>query len=329
MLRILQQPFPRNNHAARVIKTALAIGSFVFIFLFVFRPFGLQEMGTKPLAAAVFFYGLLCFLILAGYFLIIPHLFSRVYEESGWTVWKEILHTIVCILAVSAGNIAFTHFYFGQDIDGKLVGKLLWMTFCVAIIPITLLVLIRQVRLTRTYSRQAAELDQQLQGLSAPGPKTARLPAAQLNNADLPIPDLKTANLPAPDSEAPLEIHFPLENGQEAFDLPLGSFLYAEAADNYVKLYYVTQGKPTQKMIRSTLKRLEEAFRGHDRIYRCHRTYIVNLEKVIHINGNAQGYKLHLDGAQTPIPVSRNLNGEIAGLVIRPKPLPDSPFHLQ
>jgi DNA-binding LytR/AlgR family response regulator len=305
MFRILQQPFPRNNQAGRVIKTALAIGSFVFIFLFVFRPFGLQEMSTKALAVAVFFYGLLCFLILAGYFLIIPLLLPRVYEESGWTVWKEIAHTIVCILAVSAGNIAFTHFYFRQDIDRELALQFLWMTFCVAIIPITLLVLIRQVRLMRTYSKQAADLDRQLSGQPAPNPEAAHLP----------VSDPKVARLPEPPGIAGAKIHFPVENGQEAFDLPLGFFLYAEAADNYVKLYYVAEGKLMQKMIRSTLKKLEEAFRGHDRLYRCHRTYIVNLEKVVHINGNAQGYKLHLEGAPGPIPVSRNLNGEIAGLV--------------
>lgn len=276
-------------------------------------------MGTKPLAVAAFFYGLLCFLILAGYFLLVPLLFPRAYEESGWTVWKESVHSIGAILAVSAGNIAFTHFYFGQDIDRALIGKFLWMTFCVAIIPITLLVLIRQIRLTRTYSKQAADLDRQLQGLPAPKPGAA----------NLPVSDPKAAQLSEPSDIARTKIHFPFENGQEAFDLPLGSFLYAEAADNYVKLYYVAEGKPVQKMIRSTLRRLEEAFRDHDRLYRCHRTYIVNLEKVVHINGNAQGYKLHLDGVSGPIPVSRNLNGEIAGLVIRPKSLPDNPFHLQ
>lgn len=101
-------------------------------------------------------------------------------------------------------------------------------------------------------------------------------------------------------------------------------FLYAESADNYVKVFY-TGG---QQLIRSTLKQLEDSFRGNERIFRCHRTYLVNLDRVIHISGNAQGYKLHLEGVVQTIPVSRSLNGQIASLVIHPKSLPKRPGDL-
>jgi DNA-binding LytR/AlgR family response regulator len=45
--------------------------------------------------------------------------------------------------------------------------------------------------------------------------------------------------------------------------------------------------------------------------YRCHRSYLVNLNYIRHISGNATGYKLHLEGVNDLIPVSRNLNNEI------------------
>lgn len=156
-----------------------------------------------------------------------------------------------------------------------MVLRFLWWTFIVSILPVTLMVLLRQIGLMKAYSRQAAELDRQL---------------AEVR----PVPQVQR------------------------------EFLYAEAADNYVKVFYTGE----QQLIRSTLRQLEETFRGNERIFRCHRTYLVNLDKVIHISGNAQGYKLHLEGVGQVIPVSRSLNGQITNLVTRPKTLPKRPGDL-
>jgi hypothetical protein len=282
MLKLLRQPFPITVQINNRIRTALSYGLFVFLFLLVFRPFGLNSMPWGAAVQATFLYGGVCFVVLAGCFLGMPALFPTLFEESGWTVWKEILHTLFCVLAVTGGNILFTHFYFGEAFNAVLVLKFCWITFSVSILPITFLVLIRQMRLMRTFSRQAAELDRQL-------------PALPLH------PDRP---------EGP------------------GDLLYAEAADNYVKIFYREGDKTLSKIIRSSLKKLEADLRGQAGIYRCHRTYLVNLEKVVHISGNAQGYKLHLEGVEQAIPVSRNLSKEVASLVTRPKSIPVGPSDL-
>jgi hypothetical protein len=297
LLSSLRQPFPKSGQTAGRVLTALFFGLFVFLFLLVFRPFGLQEMRLASLARAAFLYGVVCVIVLLGGLLLLPRLLPSLFAESGWTVWKEILHIIGCVLAVAAGNILFTHYYFGEVLDGGLVLKFGWITFSVAILPVTILVLTRQLRLMKAYSQQAALLDRQVQG-------------------------------PAEMTGSPPEITFSSENGQETFRLSLSSFLYAEAADNYVKVFYWSEDRPAQRIIRSSLKKLEEGLKGYDRLYRCHRTYIVNLENVVHISGNAQGYKLHFNGVEPAIPVSRNLNKEITSLVSRPNFLPIRPSDL-
>ena len=40
-------------------------------------------------------------------------------------------------------------------------------------------------------------------------------------------------------------------------------------------------------------------------IIRCHRSFVVNLDHVIEVGGNAQGLKLHLNMLEDYIPVSR------------------------
>ena len=253
-------------------------------------------MRTGPLVRATFLYGVVCFTVLLSWFLLVPRLFPSVFCEPVWSVWKEILHSLACVLAVCGGNIVFTHFYFHEAFSGGLVLRFLWMTFSVSIIPIVLMVLLRQMRLMKAYSQQAEELDQQLPARGA-GEDPERTSGAG-------------------EGLGPGESSVTGEGS--------GNLLYAEAADNYVKVFY----RGEQQLIRSSLKQLEESFKGNQRIFRCHRAYLVNLDKVVHISGNAQGYKLHLDGVEQPIPVSRSLNGEIARLVTRPKDLPDRPSGL-
>jgi hypothetical protein len=47
---------------------------------------------------------------------------------------------------------------------------------------------------------------------------------------------------------------------------------------------------------------------GAPQFYRCHRTCLVNLYRVYKVSGNAQGYKLHVEGVEELSPVSRSLN---------------------
>src|SRR5215471_9595112 len=77
------------------------------------------------------------------------------------------------------------------------------------------------------------------------------------------------------------------------------------------KIIHLDKGTTQQKVIRNSLKNLEDQLSKYPGIYRCHRTCLVNLQKVIHASGNAQGIKLHLNGTNELIPVSRSLTQEI------------------
>ena len=59
-----------------------------------------------------------------------------------------------------------------------------------------------------------------------------------------------------------------------------------------------------KEIIRSSLTRLEGQIQIKS-IVRCHRSFIVNLDKVIKVSGNAQGFKLHLEGTDFMVPVAR------------------------
>jgi hypothetical protein len=89
------------------------------------------------------------------------------------------------------------------------------------------------------------------------------------------------------------------------FSVKKESFLYLESAENYVSICYLNKDKVSKYLLRDTLKKMEENFAGTD-IIRCHRSYMVNFEKVKVIRKDKDGLKLELDNPSViDIPVSK------------------------
>ncbi len=82
--------------------------------------------------------------------------------------------------------------------------------------------------------------------------------------------------------------------------------LYLEASDNYVNIYYLNKGKTSKYLLRNTLKKMEDLFKNTE-IVRCHRSYMVNFDKVKVIRKDKEGLQLELDlPSVIDIPVSRS-----------------------
>lgn len=95
------------------------------------------------------------------------------------------------------------------------------------------------------------------------------------------------------------------EKGVLKFSIKFENLLYIESADNYVKIFYVDHEKIARYTLRNSIKGMEEMFRNTE-IIRCHRSYIVNFERVKVLRKEKEDLALELD-APTPlsVPVSR------------------------
>jgi hypothetical protein len=83
------------------------------------------------------------------------------------------------------------------------------------------------------------------------------------------------------------------------------NLLYLESAENYVNICYLNKGKVSKYLLRDTLKKMEESFSGTE-LVRCHRSYIVNFEKVKVVRKDKDGLKLEFDNpSMADIPVSK------------------------
>lgn len=112
---------------------------------------------------------------------------------------------------------------------------------------------------------------------------------------------LRSIHLGAPSKKL---VHLTSDNEKDNFSTALDQLLYLESQDNYVAVIHMDQGVRRGTLIRSSLKRIEAAL-DEPLLLRCHRSYIVNLQRVRTCHGNRHGLKLSIEGADQPIPVSR------------------------
>ena len=82
--------------------------------------------------------------------------------------------------------------------------------------------------------------------------------------------------------------------------------IYAESDGNYVHFYLLTENKVHKRTIRNSINQVEEQLAEYPRIFRTHRAFLVNLDKIRMRKGNSLGYQLKLVGIDEEIPVSRN-----------------------
>ena len=109
-------------------------------------------------------------------------------------------------------------------------------------------------------------------------------------------------------------VNFYDEKGQLKLSVDIDSLLYIESADNYVNIYYSNKGKFSRFMLRSTLKSIEDTFSDCD-LVRCHRSYVVNFNKVKIVRKEKMGLFLDLDFDKAPeIPVSKTYAESVINL---------------
>ncbi len=278
----LRRPYLLEISSARRWQTCLLYSGFVFLFLFVFRPFGLSELPNGILTASLG-YGFTTFAVMALLNLALPPLFSTYFSEERWTVGRELTWTALNIALIGLANLVYSGSiqFFSFSFGSLLIME--GFTLAVGIFPVGISILLKESRLKKKYEQRSEAINQVL---------------------DEQPPVL----IPPPSSE---QLLLPSETSADNFSLSVEKLLYIRSADNYVEVFYKGLYAVERKLLRNSLKNIAEALQDRPNLFRCHKSYLVNLGQVHHVSGNAQGYKLHLRELDQLIPVSRQWNEEI------------------
>lgn len=267
MLKSLNKKYPFNDNLKINVRSILAVSLGIFLFLLFFEPFNIQNPDFNNRLIILATFGAITLVLLSIFRLVIPSIFSRAFSEGHWNVIREI---IIDLLFVIFNTVAFAFF-------ARFVGQIP-ITFHIAIIiviisiaAISVLVVINRIYLLK-----------------------------------LQVERLKTVDFESNTATSEKkEITFTSDNKGEYFQLPVHQLLFLKSAGNYVEIVYRSDEKNHTKLIRNTLKSLEQLLSVYPEMIRCHRSYMVNKNHIKSLKRDADGLVISLNNYPKEIHVSR------------------------
>ncbi len=118
------------------------------------------------------------------------------------------------------------------------------------------------------------------------------------------ITKLKNETLAKKSKNKPMQnITLKDENNIIKLILKTDNLLFIQSADNYVEVNFLKEGVVTKTLLRNSVKKLEAMFINTP-IIRCHRSYIVNTNKVESATKTSTGFNIelsHISGLTIPV----------------------------
>jgi hypothetical protein len=284
--RWLASPFPFYETYRQKFLIAFLFGLFIIFFLVAFNPSHntdfVQEQFLK-----VIVYGFITFFIISLYNVGIPLLFPKVFDSEKWNIKKTITFLLLTVISIGLLNGLFGFYFDNPDNNGNIFLFLFFViikTLTIAVLPTIIFVFYFEKILYKKHSLLALET------------------LEKINKSRNRQPDnFEKVIIISPDTKTKLE-------------LACNDLFCVKAEENYCTCYFNKDNHVSKTMIRLSLKQVEQAFSHSENIIRCHKSYIVNLDKVNDMTGNARGYFFTIDQLDFKIPGSRNLPKEVISM---------------
>lgn len=260
--------YPKSESYKEILLSSIAASLLIYIFLIVFQPFGTENFRHQYKYLLLFPYSV----IFGSAFLAAD---LSIIRFRDWNIGSELLK-VTGILFLASILSYFYNTLFISQVTLSLGNYLYMFLYCLALgIPIsTIYILSRYIYLKRTHEKTAEEVSRQLADQNNPTVATFnKILSISVNNTDFQIPE---------------------EN-----------FICAQSMENYCSIYFSENDQVRKHVVRISLSKLLDQVQT-DSIKKCHRSYIVNLNQVKNLKGNAQGYRLFLSEIDFEIPVSRS-----------------------
>jgi hypothetical protein len=258
--------------------SSVAFGLFVFVFLAVFKPFGLSIV-EEGLLLQVSGYGVMSAVVLILAFVIGKPIHKRFSKTEYWTIKHIIVLAVIEFLVIASCNWAYTTYIFPHGISYL---HFIFITFAVGIMPTVIFLMLIERFLSQRNTSEAQLLTDKLD-------------------------DYRTV-VPVPTQQSDA---LKLKDGNSDWKLQYDHLILVKAEGNYVKIYYEQEdGSIDSRLIKTSMNNIANRIAHKPMIKQCHRSYIVNFYKVGKITGNARNFNLHIDHMDFSVPVSRSFPKE-------------------
>jgi hypothetical protein len=278
----------RQRNFSSSLLISVCTGSFIFFFLYLFQPFGIAFSAFEKETLILSGYGLITTAVTFLMTYAIPLIFRKFFSESGWKIINEILYISLILFIIAVFNLLYTRLLF-PGLNFSIQNFLIFLVYdlMIGIFPVIFYVTARYIIFLKKNINALLEINNSLKAIH--------------NNID------NNEALSKSDGQSVL---IKSENGKEEFIIETDNLFYVESEGNSINIHYQKNGVLKTKLIRTSLKNALSELSIYPGIIQCHRTFIVNLNKVDSASGNSQGLRLQLQN-DLVVPVSRSYINKI------------------
>jgi len=277
MMRYFNKPYDLLQIPKFKFFYTIGVAIFCFIFLYTFEPFGLYNV------SGLFKLKIISLYIIAGITITAIHLFwlqnimIKRYTLGNTILWISWITLLTSISSSVINDLAFNKGHFSVLSIVIFIG----IVFLIIIIPISIIILGHYIYLLKKRIKVTSQINRTISHKSFTG-----------NSSE--------------------EITILASNQRDNITLNLSDLLYITSADNYIDVYYLESKVLKHNLMRNTLNNIEEQIaKNSQSIKRCHKSFIVNIDLVKSVSGNASGYKIELERVELLIPISRKYKDDI------------------
>jgi len=270
--KYLKEPYPYyHGNQQRLILLLLITSVLSFGFSYFFEPFNVNP--TEHRINSIWILMIHAFIAFPIVYVYLMLLNKSLKNDLNWTIGKELFHLSILLLLIGIASFLIRDFiYLNPDNWSiKYLREEIRNTFLVGVL---ILVIVLPINLERLIHKHTTSLK--------------KLPKHIKKELKSTLILIKTS--------------IPNEN----FELEIKEFLFAKVESNYIEVFTSSSTGIHKKLIRLTLKELEDQLDSFPYIFKTHRSYLVNLNAIESTSGNAQGYQLMLKECSNIIPVSRS-----------------------
>lgn len=210
--------------------------------------------------------------------MVLPSLFSKKFSSANWTIKKEIFWDLWILFTTLAGYFLLNNSLGVIKFGFSLVIKLV----LTAVLPITTLIVVNHNKMLRSHLKLANELSKKLKENKSIQDKI---------------------------------VHFSSDYQKDSLAIKVSLILLIRSANNYIEVFWKEGDSIKNQMVRCSMLYAEEILKENKFIFKCHRSFMVNVNYIDKIEGNSQGYRLFFENVNFPVPVSKNSVNKLKELI--------------
>jgi len=277
LIKILNRPFPIIESAKEKIAISVIFGFFIFLFLLVFQPFGLDRYSHNKL---LYFsgYGIITSFVILFNSFVLTNIFKNFFLPENWTIGKNFIHSFLIIVPIAVLNWLYSLQFEMPDYLDYSFGQFLFMTVTIGIFPSIFLEFYAESRLRKKNEKLSEIVNKQFEA----------------KHSEISTKDEIIINLP-----------------NSSISVISNQILCVKAMGNYSTIYFIENNLPKKEIIRATMKNIESELSKDKNIVRCHKSFFVNIDKITTTSGNARALYLYLNELDFSIPVSRGFSNNM------------------